>query len=74
MFPILLFGAGVMSVYISATTNMGALFRWKMQVMPILGALIAVGVVSMPHVPLYKAIVRLSDRFGSATYHRRVRG
>ncbi len=32
--PILLVGVTVMAIYSSATTNMGALFRWRMQAIP----------------------------------------
>lgn len=32
--PVLIFAFGVMAVYSSATTNMGAMFRWRMQALP----------------------------------------
>lgn len=48
MIPLLLFVFIVMAVYLSATTNMGALFRWKMQVMPAMMILIAMGVRLKP--------------------------
>lgn len=54
MLPLLTFVFVVMVVYLSATTNMGALFRWKMQVMPALMILIAMGIRSKPKSYLYR--------------------
>ena len=34
LLPILLFGAVIAGVYASATTNMGALYRWRAQALP----------------------------------------
>lgn len=42
--PLLGFGFGILVVYASATTNKGALFRWRMQALPFLLAFIAYGV------------------------------
>ena len=33
-FPVLVFAFGVMAVYTTATTNAGAMFRWRMQGLP----------------------------------------
>lgn len=66
--PLLLFGAGVMSVYIAGTTNMGALFRWKMQVMPILGVLIAIGLVARRDIRLYDRVVRRVSAIGRSRH------
>ncbi|GEM_PF-5084815 len=41
--PLLGFGFGILVVYASATTNKGALFRWRMQALPFLLAFIAYG-------------------------------
>lgn len=59
MLPLLTFVFVVMAVYLSATTNMGALFRWKMQVMPAMMILIAMGVRSKPKSYLYREGCRL---------------
>ena len=53
MIPLLIFAFGVMTVYISATTNMGALFRWKMQIMPVLMVLMAIGIRTKPNGLIY---------------------
>jgi hypothetical protein len=42
-FPVLVFAFGVMVMLVSATTNIGALFRWRMQVMPLFIIAIAIG-------------------------------
>ncbi len=41
--PLIVFSAGLLVVYGSATTNMGAMFRWRMQALPMLLAFICVG-------------------------------
>jgi len=41
--PLIVFAAGLLVVYGSATTNMGAMFRWRMQALPMLLAFICVG-------------------------------
>ncbi len=43
--PLLVFTFGILVVYGSATTNMGALYRWRMQAMPFLLSFLALGVV-----------------------------
>lgn len=40
---LIIFGIGVLSVYVSATTNAGALFRWRMQAFPFLFGILAMG-------------------------------
>ena len=42
--PIIVFAFGVMAVYSSATTNMGAMFRWRMQALPFFMMMAAFGV------------------------------
>lgn len=42
--PVIIFGFGVMAVFTSATTNMGALFRWRMQALPFFLIMLAYGV------------------------------
>lgn len=43
--PLFVFAFGIMVVYGSATTNMGAMFRWRMQVMPLFIAFLTHGVL-----------------------------
>jgi hypothetical protein len=59
MLPLLTFVFVVMAVYLSATTNMGALFRWKMQVMPAMMILIAMGIRAKPESYFYRKGCRL---------------
>lgn len=42
--PVLVFAFGVMAVYSSATTNMGAMFRWRMQALPFFMMMAAYGI------------------------------
>jgi hypothetical protein len=46
--PLLVFVGGLIVVYGAATTNMGAMYRWRMQVMPLLMVFIAVGLRVRP--------------------------
>ena len=43
--PLFVFALGIMVVYGSATTNMGAMFRWRMQAMPFFLAFLAHGLL-----------------------------
>ncbi len=45
--PLLVFGFAVVAVYGSATTNLGALFRWRMQALPMFLSMIALGIVTV---------------------------
>lgn len=63
MLPMLLFAFAVMAVYLSATTNMGALFRWKMQVMPFFVIFLAIGMDDRRGGPFYKQLLALVNRF-----------
>jgi hypothetical protein len=48
--PLIVFGISVLAVYVSATTNMGALYRWRMQAFPFLFSILAAGLMmSMAH-------------------------
>jgi len=42
--PVLIFAFGIMAVYGSATTNMGAMFRWRMQALPFFLLMLCYGV------------------------------
>ncbi len=57
--PLLVICFGVLAVYVAGTTNAGALFRWKTQIMPFFFIMMAVGIFY-----LEKGIVyRLLNRF-----------
>jgi hypothetical protein len=43
--PLLVLALAVLAVYSSATTNLGALFRWRMQSLPMFMAMTALGIV-----------------------------
>jgi hypothetical protein len=53
-FPVLVFAFGVMAVYVVGTTNMGAMFRWKMQIMPLFLMFITVGLLQSGKGVLYR--------------------
>jgi hypothetical protein len=59
-FPLLVFIFGIMVMLISATTNLGALFRWRMQIMPLLVIAMAIGVFYMRAGPLYRLARKLT--------------
>jgi hypothetical protein len=63
--PLLFFVGGLILVYGTATTNMGAMYRWRMQVMPLLMVFIAVGLMVRPRRWLSARLERLS-RLGIA--------
>lgn len=52
--PILLMASVILVVYSSATTNLGALFRWRMQSMPMFMAMASMGVVVYHQSWLYR--------------------
>lgn len=64
--PLIVFGIGVLALYSSATTNAGALFRWRMQAMPFLFILLAVGLVYLPRNPLRSLLVKTGQLVGVA--------
>ena len=59
-FPLLVFTFGIMVMLISATTNLGALFRWRMQIMPLFVIAMAIGVFYLRRGPLYRLACRLT--------------
>ena len=61
-FPLLVFGFGVMLMLVSATTNMGALFRWRMQVMPLLIIAIVIGIFWLRRGLAYRIACQLTGR------------
>jgi hypothetical protein len=61
-FPLLVFSFGIMIMLISATTNLGALFRWRMQVMPLFVIAMAIGVFYVRRGILYRIACRLTGR------------
>lgn len=58
--PLLVFAIGVMVILVSATTNIGALFRWRMQVMPLFVVAIAIGLFWARSGVFYQAACRLT--------------
>jgi len=54
-FPLIIFALGVMLMLVSATTNIGALFRWRMQVMPLFVIAMAIGVFWWQRGVFYRA-------------------
>ena len=61
-FPILVFGFGVMLLLVSATTNIGALFRWRMQVMPLLIIAMVIGIFWLRRGFAYRLACQLTGR------------
>ena len=61
-FPILVFCFGVMLMLVSATTNIGALFRWRMQVMPLFVIAMCIGVFYIRRGWLYKVANKLAGQ------------
>lgn len=60
--PLLGFGFGILVVYASATTNKGALFRWRMQALPFLLAFIAYGLYLKRSGWFYRLLVKVAGR------------
>ena len=56
--PLFVFACGLMAVYGSAATNMGAMFRWRMQALPFLMAFISIGLIVKGRGNLYRAFLR----------------
>jgi hypothetical protein len=61
--PILVFTSVIAIVYLSATTNMGALFRWKMQIMPMLSIIIGSGMAHHSKGEVFKIAMYFVHRF-----------
>ncbi len=57
--PLLLFTAAIVAVYGGTTTNMGAMYRWRLQALPMLILLICFGAAVRQRGPLYKIISRM---------------
>ncbi len=57
--PLMVFAFGLLAVYGSATTNMGAMFRWRMQAMPFLMAFIVFGLTLSRSGWMYRLLSRL---------------
>lgn len=57
--PLLVFALGIMAVYSSAATNMGAMFRWRMQAMPFILAFIVIGLVVKGKGKIYRGFQQL---------------
>ena len=56
--PLFVFAFGLLAVYGSAATNMGAMFRWRMQALPFLMAFIIVGLIVKGKGTLYRTFLR----------------
>lgn len=57
--PLFVFAFGIMAVYGSAATNMGAMFRWRMQAMPFFLAFLAYGLTLRQKGFFYRFLDRL---------------
>lgn len=58
--PLMVFAFGLLAVYGSATTNMGAMYRWRMQAMPFLVMFMVVGVYVRGRGLFYRLASRLN--------------
>ncbi len=70
VFPVFLVTIGILIVYTSATTNMGAMYRWRMQALPYLLMMICYG-LTLKRQGMFVNILRSLDRV--FTYGRRRR-
>lgn len=61
--PVLLVGVTVMAIYSSATTNMGALFRWRMQAIPFFILVAVYGASLRPDSLIWSLNSRLCEWF-----------
>lgn len=57
--PLMVFGFGILAVIGSAATNMGAMFRWRMQALPFLLAFLVYGLTLSGRGWLYRLLSRL---------------
>ena len=60
--PVMIFAFGVMAVYSSATTNMGAMFRWRMQALPFFLVMLGYGVYRRRKGILFRLMKKLAGR------------
>lgn len=65
VFPLIVIGFVLIAVYSSATTNMGALYRWRLQALPILLAFVCNGVYTGRHGVFRRMLMRFCPRFAS---------
>lgn len=63
VFPLVVIGFVLVVVYSSATTNMGALYRWRLQALPILLAFVCNGVYTGRHGVFRRMLMRFCPRF-----------
>ena len=59
-FPMLVFMLGILAVYGSAATNMGAMFRWRMQALPLILAFICYAVFRQGRGRAYRLLARMT--------------
>lgn len=57
--PLAVFAFGLLAVYGSAATNMGAMFRWRMQALPLLLTFMVYGAFVHGRGPVFRALRRL---------------
>jgi hypothetical protein len=57
--PLAVFAFGLLVVYGSAATNMGAMFRWRMQALPLLLTFMVYGVFIYGRGPIHRVLKRL---------------
>jgi len=58
--PLAVFAFGLLVVYGSAATNMGAMFRWRMQALPLLLTFMVYGAFVHGRGPMFRALKRLN--------------
>jgi len=58
--PLAVFAFGLLAVYGSAATNMGAMFRWRMQALPLLLTFMVYGAFVHGRGPVYRSLKRLN--------------
>jgi hypothetical protein len=58
--PLAVFAFGLLAVYGSAATNMGAMFRWRMQALPLLLTFMVCGAFVHGRGPIYRTLRRLA--------------
>ena len=61
--PVLVFTAALFCVYGAGTTNMGAMYRWRIQAMPFVAMLIFQGAASWRRGPAYSVLLQVRDKF-----------
>lgn len=63
VFPLIVIGFVLIVVYSSATTNMGALYRWRLQALPVLLAFVCNGVYTGKHGVFRRILMRFCPRY-----------